>query len=84
MDISSSLDLFRRLRLLKQGVELQQLKLYVGNVGIDYGHMLRSPGWGENLAEVYDCNVLDESGKRKEAGSAWCEQLSPYKMILTG
>ena len=72
----SSLSIFRRLRSLKQGVELKVLRLNVGDVGREYGHMLRFPGWGESLAEVYECSVLDSEGKGKDEEAVWCRQVS--------
>ena len=78
---TSSLDIFKRLRSLKQGVELQQLKLYVGDIGRDYGHMMRFEGWGEELAETYACSVLDSKGERKDEDLAWCEQIVFHREI---
>lgn len=74
---SSALGLFNRLRGLKKGMELQRVRFNVGDVGRDYGHMLRIPSWGEDLAEWYDCNVLDSDGQRKIEGAAWCERGVP-------
>ena len=73
VDTTSALDIFKRLRALKRGVELLQLTLNVGDVGRDYGHMLRISEWGEGLAETYVCSVLDSDGQRKAEGVAWCE-----------
>ena len=75
----SSLEIFNRLRSLKQGVELQNLTLYLGDFGRDYGHMLRLNGWGEDLAEAFECSVLDSEGKRKEEGEAWCKRLASHQ-----
>ncbi len=74
VNTSSSLFLFKRLRSLKQGVELQKLTLTVGDAGREYSHMMRASAWGETLAEVYECNVLDDKGDRKGDREAWCEQ----------
>lgn len=78
---TSSLCLFERLRSLKQGVALQHLKLVVGDAGREYSHMLRSPAWGESLAEVYECGVLDSGGDAEGDGQVWCEQRSTGRNI---
>ena len=74
VDLLSSLTLFNRLRSLKQGVELQTMRFFVGDAGREYGHMMRSWSWGETLAEVYECTTVDSKGRRKTEGEAWCEQ----------
>ena len=71
----STLLLFKRLRSLKQGVELQKLTLTVGDAGREYSHMMRASAWGETLAKVYECTVLDGKGDRKGDREAWCEQI---------
>ena len=76
VNTNSSLSLFNRLRGLKQGIELQRLTLVVGDADREYSHMMRLPAWGETLAEVYECSVLDSNGERKSDGEAWCTQRS--------
>ena len=69
---SSSLELFKRLRGLKKGVELQRMTLHMGDIDRDYGHMMRFPMWGEHLSETYECDVLDSKGQRKWGEMVWC------------
>ena len=71
---SSALTLFQYLRSQKKRVELQQLTLYVGDWGRDYGGGYRMPGWGEGLEDRYECSVLGDGGQRKLEGEAWCNR----------
>jgi len=72
MNLTSAHSLFAHFRAQKKGTELQQLILYVGDWGRDYGGGMRFQGWGEGLEEKYQCSVLNGDGQRKSEGEAWC------------
>lgn len=69
---TAALDLFRQLRSQKHGRELQELVLYVGDWGRDYGGGMRFQGWGEGLEAKFTCSILHDGGQRNAEGVIWC------------
>ena len=69
---SSALNLFNHLRTQKKALELQEMILYVGDWGRDYGGGMGMKGWGEGLEEKFRCSVLDSDDHRKPEGDTWC------------
>ncbi len=72
LNTTSSLQLFKRLRSLKEGADLLQLRLSVGDVGREHSYEMYSD-WSDRLTKTYECSVYDSDGRRKEEGVAWCE-----------
>lgn len=68
INATSSVGLFKYLRQLKEGVELKNLTLTVGDWGRDFGGGMRMSGWGEGLEEKWECFVVDGEDEIVEAG----------------
>ena len=67
------LQIFQYLRIRKQGGELPQLEVHVGNYDLRYrgSHL----SWVDSYNPVnskHVCSVFDDEGNRKVEGEAWC------------
>ena len=73
IDTQTVLQMFQFLRARKQGAELVDLKVEVGNYNTAQHQV---PGWvdiwGSTLASKHVCSMLREDGTRKVEGEAWC------------